>query len=96
MNASQLKYRFELANPDSHFFSRENMRFAGDRMTNYGVRAVTVQAWSASVDPVSNQYILQTFPAWELYRKRPVKCGLKSSVYFHRETFAQLHGVQGE
>ena len=80
MNASELKYHVETANPNSKFFSRENMRFAGDTMANYGVRSATVDTWfEEGVD------------VWELYRKHPVKHGLQSSAYFCKETFRQVH-----
>ena len=80
MNASELKYQVERAGHDSHFFTRESMRFFGDRMSNYGVRdAGTVKTNMG-----------ETAPAWELYRRRPVKHGLKASAYFHKETFARI------
>ncbi len=37
MTPSNLKYQVESHNPDSHFFTRETMRFHGDTMKNYGV-----------------------------------------------------------
>lgn len=33
--ASQFRAFFEDAHPNSHFFTRENMKFAGDTMANY-------------------------------------------------------------
>ena len=60
--------------PESRFFSRENMRFAGDTMRNYGVRLTTINGG------------VQVF---ELYRRKPVKCGLQSSAYFLAGTFSQ-------
>ena len=38
MNASELKHHYEINNPKGHFFTRNNMKFAGDTMKNYGVR----------------------------------------------------------
>lgn len=38
MTPSELKSNVEQANPNSRFFSRENMKFSGDTMKNYGVR----------------------------------------------------------
>ena len=79
MNASELKYQVERAGHNSHFFKRETMRGFGDRMSNYGVRdAGTVKTCTG------------TAPEWELYRRRPVKHGLKASAYFHKETFARI------
>lgn len=79
MNASELKYRVESAGHDSHFFTRNNMRFAGDTMRNYGVRSqpMTLETYSGPVR------------VWVLYRKRAVKYGLKSDAYFNCDTYAQ-------
>ena len=38
MTASELKRKYEIAHPDGLFFSRNNMKFLGDTMSNYGVR----------------------------------------------------------
>lgn len=64
---------------ETHFFSRCNMKFAGDTMRNYGVRArpVTIQTYSGAAE------------CWELYRKRPVKHGLCASAFFDVQTGAQ-------
>ena len=37
MNSSELKYQYELNNPNGYFFTRSTMRFFGDTMRNYGV-----------------------------------------------------------
>ena len=37
MNSSELKYQYELNNPQGFFFTRDTMRFLGDTMRNYGV-----------------------------------------------------------
>lgn len=94
MNSSQLRANIESANPDSHFFDRRTMRFFGDSMSNYGVRAVVVSAWSDEVDPETKRYVSAPVEAWELYRRRPVKSGLKASVYFDKQTFKRLCGVE--
>lgn len=78
MTPSELKYQVQLHHPESHFFDSETMRFFGDRMSNYGVCAATIDTWSADGVEV-----------WELYRKRPVKNGLCESDYFRRDTFEQ-------
>ena len=71
MTPSELKYNVEQTG--SHFFERSSMKFFGDTMANYGVRAkpVTVETWDSE-------------PAlcWELYRKKPVKHGLNTSAFF--------------
>lgn len=89
MNASELKYQHESNNPDSYFFDRNSMKFFGDTMHNYGVRAVTV---TMQYD-ASGRYVEQpvTCEAWELYRRRPVKHGMQSSAYFDKNTFARIH-----
>lgn len=78
--ASDLRAFVEGAGEESRFFSRENMRFAGDTMRNYGVRG-PVQIETHSGETVS---------AWELYRRRAVTHGLKSSAYFCATTFRQV------
>jgi hypothetical protein len=74
MNASELKYNYELNNPNGHFFDRKTMRFFGDNMANYGVRKTHVNLTDC----------------YELYRKKPVKHGLKKSAYFCPITFKQI------
>ena len=62
----------------SYFFYHKIMRFCGDRMANYGVRAnpVTITTRDGSVHQ-----------CWELYRKLPVNHNIKCSTYFDTETF---------
>lgn len=38
MTPSELKRKYQEANPDGHYFDRATMRFFGDTMRNYGVR----------------------------------------------------------
>lgn len=78
MTPSELKRLVETAGHEPHFFTHRTMRFFGDTMRNYGVRAapVTFKGYSG-----------ETLTAWELHRKRPVKHGLKDSAYFDTVTF---------
>lgn len=94
MNSSELRAKVENANGETHFFDRRTMRFFGDSMSNYGVRSVTVSAWTDTVNPETNRYVSAPVEAWELYRRHPVKAGLQSSVYFDKQTFKRLHGVE--
>lgn len=71
MTPTELKALHRRANPAGHFFDRETMRFFGDTMLNYGVRRAKILTREYGVIDV-----------WELYRKRSVKYGLKSSSYF--------------
>lgn len=80
MTPSELKAHVE-ARGDSPFFSRKTMQFFGDTMRNYGIRAVRIRRHCGT-----------EVNAWELYRKRPVKHGLKASAYFCAETFAKIGG----
>lgn len=78
--ASDLKYHVEEAGHEPYFFTRDTMKFFGDRMSNYGLRQpvpVTLRDGA-------------TVPAYELTRRRPVKHGLQSSAWFHAETFARV------
>lgn len=83
MNASELKYHVENRGTESHFFTRSSMKFFGDTMRNYGVRSATVKTFRGDV-----------VECWELYRRRPVKCGLQSSVYFDKQTFARVFAAE--
>ena len=78
MTASELKYLYE-QNDSGYFFTRKTMKFFGDTMRNYGVRACIVAMWDGT-----------TQNALELYRRRAVKHGLNSSHYF-TEQGKQLH-----
>lgn len=66
MTPSQLKALHLAADPESHFWDRDTMRFFGDCMRNFGVRRATVNGADG----------------WELYRRRPVRHGLAASHYF--------------
>lgn len=79
MSPAELKQRVNSRNTETHFFCRENMRFAGDTMRNYGVRSATISTHS---DPTPIE-------VWELYRKRPVKHGLRDSAFFRKDTLTQ-------
>lgn len=77
---SELKYLVECTG--STYFSKENMKFAGDTMSNYGVRVVAVdKAGWTTPDMV-----------YELYRKKPVKYGLQNSAFFD-ENGKKVNGV---
>lgn len=93
MNASELKHHVENAGHDSHFFTRKTMKFFGDTMRNYGVCSTIIRTnydadgnWSSD-DGVQVE-------VWELYRRRPVKHGLRSSAYFDKVTFRQVFAAR--
>jgi hypothetical protein len=79
--ASDLKYAVEQAGNCEHFFTRDSMKFFGDTMKNYGIRQPR---------PVKNS-LGETFQAYELTRRHPVKHGLQASAYFDAETFTRIH-----
>jgi len=83
MTASRLKASYESI-IDGMFFTRNNMKFAGDTMSNYYVPAATVMVETWSND--------QPIECYELQRRKPVKHGLSGSSYFNAETFAIVHG----
>lgn len=82
MTAPELKRHVEQTQYSSFFFTRNNMRFAGDQMANYYVRTkpVTVRSVAGA-----------EHTCWELTRVRPVKYGLRDSAFFDVETFEQVH-----
>lgn len=79
MTASELKANYE-AEQGGNFFTRDNMKFFGDRMSNYGVRSAVIDTWTET-----------GIDCWELYRKHPVKMGNKKSTYFDKRTFEIRH-----
>lgn len=87
MTPSDLKYRVTKANPASHFFSRDTMKFFGDTMRNYGVRTADIQTLVCGYGVVDVE-------CWELYRKRPVKNNLQSSVYFDKISFKRFFPLE--
>lgn len=95
MTPSELKYLLESAAEsrglESHFFDRKTMRFFGDTMRNFGVRAVSILA---NFD-AAGEYHPGGVPreVWELYRRRPVKAGNRGSFYFDRATLQRVHCI---
>jgi hypothetical protein len=86
MTASTLKYLYERNNPGGHFFDRDTMRFFGDTMRNFGVRD------GGMVDTLTTKGIERNVPVWELYRKRPVKCGLHGFCrLFRKDSGNEVH-----
>jgi hypothetical protein len=86
MTASELKANIEAAGHESHFFDRDTMRFFGDRMSNYGVRSAVVRSqYNGAGEWVGHDGA--EIEVWELWRRRAVKCGLRSSAYFDKITF---------
>lgn len=81
MTPSELKYHVSRGE-NSRYFDRANLKYFGDRMSNYGVRSATIETWSDKEHYVE---------VWELYRKRPVKNGLIDSAYFRKDTFARVY-----
>ena len=74
MTPSELEANILKHKPDSHFFDQKTMKFFGDTMSNYGVRKAEINGLAV----------------WELYRKRLVKHGLKSSAFFRVSDFQQV------
>ena len=72
MTPSELKARYQKANPDGHFFDRETMRYWRDTMKNYGVCRAVI-----TITPEGHRQ-----EVWELYRKKATKDGSKGSAYF--------------
>jgi hypothetical protein len=80
MTPSELKYLVENSGRAPYFFDRKSMGFFGDTMRNYGVCSATVETHDG-----------ERVEVWELYRRRPVKFGLKDSAYFNKATFERVH-----
>jgi hypothetical protein len=91
MTPADLKYRVELAGHERFFFTRDTMKFFGDRMRNYGCRSITLRAQYDAAGDYHEEGV--TREAWELYRKRAVKHGNKSSAFFDKTTFKTIHCI---
>ena len=77
---AQLRDNHEIAHPGSLFFSRNNMRFAGDTMGNFAVSPTAVEFVTYSGDHVT---------CWQLRRKRTTPKGFSTPFYFNCETWAR-------
>ena len=79
-NASDLKSFVETGS-DSYYFERSTMQFFGDTLRNYGVR--------------KHQHETHGL-VYELYRKQPVKHGMRKSAYFGMVdgNVKRLHGLE--
>jgi hypothetical protein len=86
MNASELKLKIEQATEGSRFFSKENMRFAGDTMANFGVQSTNLPVEDQETTPPSIKEVV----VWELYRKQPTRKGFLGSFYFRKDTYEQV------
>lgn len=89
MTPSELKYNVENAGHESHFFTRKTMSFFGDTMKNYGVRSAVVRTMYDEDGNYAGAEGVEV-EVWELYRKRPVKHGLKDSAYFSKATYKKV------
>lgn len=76
MNIYQLKYNYEVSNPDGDYFSKDNMSFFGDSLNNYTVQSDVID--TTEEDNVE---------VWKLIRKEPVRDGLQRNAYFRKDTF---------
>jgi hypothetical protein len=81
MTPSALKYTILDHHPASFFFERKTMKFFGDTMANYGVRAKPVT--------VANSRGIE-HTCWELYRKRAVKHGISTSTFFDTTSLQRI------
>lgn len=77
MTPAQLKDKVIEKNPGSLFFSRNNMKFAGDTMSNFSVLK------PAEITTNMGEKRM----CYELKRKKPVKEGIQSSFFFCAESF---------
>lgn len=78
MTPAELKRKVIAADPETFFFTRNNMKFAGDTMKNFGVRAAVVDL---------NDGVTKDVKVWELYRKQTTPKGMSGSFFFDAVTF---------
>lgn len=65
-------------NSGSYYFERKTMKFFGDTMRNYGIRKI----------------IIDGVLIIELYRKKPVKNGLKTSSFWQLKEGTKDQAIQ--
>ena len=82
MTASDLKFHYEQAQ-GGHFFDRGSMKFFGDTMANFGVRAQTEFVKTYSEEEPIECYVL--------YRRKKTSKGLYKSAYFACSDFKVIH-----
>lgn len=80
MTASRLKLLYEQTQ-GGPYFTRKNMKFCGDTMSNYYVSAKPVEVTSIAGE---------LYTCWELTRRKPVKHNAQFSVYFDTTTFKKI------
>ena len=86
MTVSELKRETEKRpNLSQDYFTRKSMQFFGDSIRNYGVRSNTIKSGYSQEGGTQTD-----IDVWELYRRKPVKYGLRSSAYFRKENFEQV------
>ena len=85
MNVSQFKTLMLEKNPESTFFHKDNMKFAGDTMRNFGVRKISLTVYCNN-EPKFMEVI-------ELYRKKTTSKGFFRSFYFDTETLRSVYPV---
>ena len=85
LTASDLKFHYEQAQ-GGHFFDRGSMKFFGDTMSNFGVRAQTefVQTYSQE-EPIE---------CYVLYRRKKTSKGMYKSAYFACSDFKLIHKAE--
>ena len=84
--ASDIKYMYELNNPDGHMFDRKTMKFFGDTMSNFHVPIKHKKAVVISVD----SYTETGVQCYILERRHAVKGGLNKPFYFEVGTFRRV------
>lgn len=85
MTSSELKAKVEASREEPYFFERKTMQFFGDTMRNYGVRETVI---TTNLDE-------KNVAVYELFRRRPVKHGLKDSAYFRKDTLSRVFEKKG-
>ena len=85
LTASDLKFYYEQAQ-GGHFFTRDSMKFFGDTMANYGVRAQT--------EFVQTYHQKEPIECYVLYRRKKTSKGMYKSAYFACSDFEVIHKAE--
>lgn len=89
MNSTEFKWRYENANPGTHYFDQKTMKCFGDTMRNFGV---------CSEGKKTREEDGKTVEVFCLYRRRNTRKGApsKTMLYVWADTFQRVSYADSE
>lgn len=95
MEVKELIAKVKEAGREPFFFSAKTMKMFGDTVSNFGVRPATITVEYDENGEYLGDGNTQVIEVWELYRKRAVSGGIKSSHYFDKVVFSERSPARG-